>query len=320
MRTVTRELILAATAAASSHNTQPWKFLVQGQPITILPDLTRRCPAVDPDDHHLYASLGCAAENLVWAARAAGLHAQVTCDPAYRSVVIELETMTGEATTLSQAIPLRQCTRSLYDGAELSNETLRQIEVAGQGNGVSMRLITDRQQMEQVAEYVAAGNTTQFADQHWRKELQAWVRFNEADAQRLGDGLYGPAMGSPRVPRWLGSLFMKLGFSAPKQNRKDIAHIRSSAAVAVFISEHDNPCGWMEAGRCYERLALQATALDIRSAFINQPVEVALLRAQFASFLGIDQRRPDLVVRLGHGPTMPRSFRRPVEDVMVEAS
>jgi hypothetical protein len=27
----------------------------------ILPDLSRRCPAVDPDDHHLFVSLGCAA-------------------------------------------------------------------------------------------------------------------------------------------------------------------------------------------------------------------------------------------------------------------
>lgn len=318
MRTVTRHLILAATAAASSHNTQPWKFHVQGQRITILPDLTRRCPAVDPDDHHLYASLGCAAENLVWAARAAGLHAQVTCDPARPAAVIDLDTMTGETTALALAIPVRQCTRNLYDGAKLSNAELRQIENSGQGDGVSMRLITDRQQMDQIGEYVAAGNSIQFSDQPWRQELQAWVRFNEADARRLGDGLYGPVMGNPAVPRWLGSLFMRLGFSASKQNRKDIAHIRSSGAVAVFISEHDNPCGWMEAGRCYERMALQATALDIRSAFINQPVEVAPLRAQFATFLGTGERRPDLVVRLGHGPTMPRSHRRPVESVVVD--
>jgi hypothetical protein len=63
-------------------------------------------------------------------------------------------------------------------------------------------------------------------------------------------------------------------------------------------------------------MALQATALDIRSAFINQPVEVAALRTQFASFLGIGDRRPDLVVRLGRGPRMPRSFRRPVASVV----
>ena len=61
----TRELIRHATLAASSHNTQPWSFRVRPDAITILPDFSRRCPAVDPDDSHLFKSLGCAAEKLV---------------------------------------------------------------------------------------------------------------------------------------------------------------------------------------------------------------------------------------------------------------
>lgn len=40
--------------------------------IQILPDLTRRIPVVDPDNHHIFASLGCAAENLAIAAGARG--------------------------------------------------------------------------------------------------------------------------------------------------------------------------------------------------------------------------------------------------------
>lgn len=66
-------LVRYATLAASSHNTQPWKFRLERGRILILPDLSRRCSAVDPDDHHLYASLGCAAENLLLAAQAAVL-------------------------------------------------------------------------------------------------------------------------------------------------------------------------------------------------------------------------------------------------------
>jgi len=48
-------------ARPSSHNTQCWKFSAPGP--------SRSCPtspalsAVDPDDHHLFVSLGCAAEN-----------------------------------------------------------------------------------------------------------------------------------------------------------------------------------------------------------------------------------------------------------------
>ena len=63
-----RELVRFATLAANSHNTQPWIFSARGDEIAIAPDFRRRCPVVDPDDHHLFASLGCAAENLVQAA------------------------------------------------------------------------------------------------------------------------------------------------------------------------------------------------------------------------------------------------------------
>lgn len=55
------DLVRHAILAASSHNTQPWKFRLERGAISILPDLSRCCPAVDPDDHPLYASLGCAA-------------------------------------------------------------------------------------------------------------------------------------------------------------------------------------------------------------------------------------------------------------------
>ncbi|MCL6751345.1 hypothetical protein KBT16_10350 [Nostoc sp. CCCryo 231-06] len=43
---------------------------------------------------------------------------------------------------------------------------------------------------------------------------------------------------------------------------------------------------------------------------MNQPVEVSALRPQFASYLGIGDRRPDLVVRFGYGTETPRSSGR----------
>ena len=75
-----RELVRYATLAANSHNTQPWRFALDGSTIVIQPDLSRRTPAVDPDDHHLWVSLGCAAENLVLAAAAFGRRAEIEFD------------------------------------------------------------------------------------------------------------------------------------------------------------------------------------------------------------------------------------------------
>lgn len=312
-----RSLVSIAIKAASSHNTQPWKFRLEPRRVTVMPDFARRCPVVDPDDHHLFASLGCATENLVLAAQVAGFHADVDIDPRSGEVRIELETSVASTPVLFPAIDLRACSRTAYDGSALSADEARQLEAAGRGEGVSLRLLTDARALEQVAEFVAAGNTAQFSDHAWRRELQDWVRFNPRSARATGDGLYGPAMGNPAVPDWVGRLFMQLAFSVKSQNREDIRHIRQSSAVAVLVSDHDDRRHWVEAGRCYERFALQAAAVDLRTAFINQPVEVAALRPQFAAHLGLAAgQRPDLLIRVGRGPLMPRSFRRPVDEVI----
>jgi len=101
------------------------------------------------------------------------------------------------------------------------------------------------------------------------------------------------------------------------ENDKYAAQIRSSAGIAVFASDKNDAAQWIEVGRCYERFALQCTAMDVRVAMLNQPVEVAALRAPFASSLGLNGQRPDLVVRFGRGAPMPRSLRRDVGAVMV---
>jgi hypothetical protein len=182
---------------------------------------------------------------------------------------------------------------------------------------VGVILIGDECRKGEVAEYVAAGNRAQFGDPGWAREMRKWIRFNAREAMRMRDGLYGPVLGIPRVPRRLGELLMPLATSAERQSRKDIENIHSSGAVAILFTDTDDPAHWKRAGRCAERLALEATALGLRTAFINQPVEVGILRRQFATFLGIGSRRPDLVLRIGRGPSMARSLRRPVEQVLV---
>jgi hypothetical protein len=313
-----RELVRYATLAASSHNTQPWKFQLEPSRIVILPDQSRRCPIVDPDDHHLFVSLGCAAENLVQAGQANGMMGEVTFDSAAEGAVrIVLEPTKPLSSPLFQAIPHRQCSRAAYDGRPLSNGDLKQLEQAGRGEGVMVHLLTEKKQIETVLEYVVEGNRAQIQDPAFVQELKAWIRFNIDEAVYTGDGLFSRSMGNPSVPRWLGNLFLKLFLKPKQENDKHAKHIRSSAGLAIFVSEADDNNHWMEVGRCYERFALQATALGIRNAFVNQPVEVTALRAQFASALGLGNRRPDLVVRFGYGPEMPRSLRRPIGSVIV---
>lgn len=148
------------------------------------------------------------------------------------------------------------------------------------------------------------------------EELQAWIRFSADDAKRTGDGLCAASSGNPSLPSWLGSPLFGLFFKPKSENDKYAKHVRSSGGIAIFVSDAPGAAQWVEVGRCYQRFALQSTALGIRNAFLNQPVEVPALRPQFAAFLGVGQRRPDLVIRFGRGPKMLPSLRRPLQAVL----
>jgi hypothetical protein len=312
-----RELIRNATLAPSSHNTQCWKFALEQPAITILPDPLRRCPAVDPDDHHVFVSLGCATENLVQAALAHGLHGEAVFDVSRDAIRIGLTATRADASPLFKAIALRQCTRGLYDSKPLSTEDLIQLERAGTSPGVQVLLITERPAVDRVLDCVVQANTAQMADPAFVRELKTWIRFNGAEAARKRDGLYSAATGNPDIPTWLGGLAFGLLFRRKAENDKYARQIRSSAGIAIFVGYFADKANWVEVGRCYERFALQATALGIRNALVNQPVEVQAMRPQFATAFGLTGERPDLVVRFGHGPELPRSLRRPVEAVLI---
>ncbi len=316
-----RELVRLATLAASSHNTQPWKFCLSQDTVTILPDLSRRCPVVDPVDAHLFKSLGCAVENLVHAAGAEGYSAEVSVEESTGAITVRLERSAAlRASELFPPIAVRQCTRTAYEGGSLPLQHLDRLARAGEGHGCRTIVLTSRTDMETTLEYVNRGNHAQLSDPAFRKELISWIRFNPGAALRAGDGLAGRTSGQPSLPTWLARLIMGFVLTPKNQADTDAMHIRSSSAIAVFVTTRDDKAAWVEAGRAYERFALQATALEIRNAFINQPIEVCALRPQFESWLGLRGEKAMLLVRIGRARLAPYSLRRPVDDVILSES
>lgn len=313
-----RELVRYAALAASSHNTQPWKFRIRQGSITILPDFLRRCPVVDPDDSHLFRSLGCAAENLVHAAAAQGFSADVRFDPGVDGVIVILNRdASARATDLFHAIPKRQCAKTAYDGTPLPASELEILRRAAEKQSVRTIMLLSEEQKDTVIDYVTRGNIAQLTDRAFRDELVSWIRFNPREAMSTGDGLSGRTTNQPALPTWLARWIIGLVLTPKGQAETDAKNIRSSAGVAVFVSAHNDKAGWVEAGRAYQRFALQAAALDVRTAFINQPLEVRSLRPHFASWLGLDGEHAQLMVRFGHGHMAAFSLRRPIDDVII---
>lgn len=153
-------MVRFATLAVSSHNTQPCKFRISRNCIEVLPDFARRCPVVDPDDAHLFKSLGCAVENLVHAAAAQDYQAGVKFDAPAESIQVRLEPSAAlRGGDLFQAIT--ECTKTLYDGQPLAASQLRRLDQAGQGSVVRTVLLTGSARIESVVEYGRQGNLAQ---------------------------------------------------------------------------------------------------------------------------------------------------------------
>lgn len=311
-----RHLVHYATLAANGHNTQPWKFALQGNAIEIYPDYSRELKVVDPNHRELWISLGCALENLLVAARAAGYAAEVVYPDSADVIRVNLISDTPQPTPLFDALPNRQNTRSEYDGRPIPASDLDRILSLPVEPGVSLRFVTAPNERETLVEYVNQGNLSQYADSAFVDELIAWLRFNKKDALAALDGLYSVCSGNPEVPGWLGRMFVA-GTKPQQQADADAKKLRSSAAAVVIASETDDQSAWVRTGQVYERLALQTTALGIKSAFLNQPIEVTALRSQFQSALGLGASLPQLLVRLGYANVLPRSLRRPVDAVLI---
>ena len=313
-----RDAIRFATLAANGHNTQPWRFRVAEGAIDIVADFARRTPVVDPDDHHLYVSLGCAAENLAIAAGALWRPGEIEIAPG-AEFAARFHASTGAPGTdpLVAAIGQRQSTRADYDGRSVGSGDLEALRQAAAIADVDLVLVTDPRAIGQVRDLVIAGNDRQMADPAFNRELKQWIRFNPRSAIASGDGLFSAASGNPILPSLLGPLAYDLLVSARSERPRYARQIDSSAGLAVFMGAEADPAHWMKVGRAVQRFALTATALGLKCAFVNQPVEVPELRPDLAALVGAPGRRPDIVMRFGTGPTLPYAPRRPVEAVLL---
>jgi hypothetical protein len=108
-------------------------------------------------------------------------------------------------------------------------------------------------------------------------------------------------------------IFLRLSGTDAQANT-DEKNIRSAAGMMLFVSERNDKTGWLDTGRVYERVALTAAALSIKTAFMNQPAEVPALRSQLQSYLNLGRSSSQLLLRFGDSEPMPRSLRRPVNE------
>lgn len=317
------QLIYHSTLAPSGHNTQPWKFSVEENVIRIYPDFQRSLPVVDPDNHALYISLGCALENLIISAKQDGLTSKIEYFPEDEMEECIRVTLTVKSTQqeqeLFEAISVRQSNRSMYDGREISPSDVEKLLQSSIYETVSVKPFdTKENEVEPVIELVKEASRIQFSDKKFVEELISWIRFRKKEVRTKRDGLSAKVMGFPYMPRWLGRIILKTFAKPSDEAAKAEKQIRSSSHLFLFISKKHDKRHWVDTGRTFQRIALKATSLGIAHAHLNMPCEVESVRQKLSKHLGLAHgEQPILLIRLGYAEEMPRSPRRSVDDVLV---
>jgi nitroreductase len=308
-------LLEYAVLAPSSHNAQPWAFAVDGGTVSVYADESRRLDVADPDGRELYLSVGCALENLVVAAERFGLDPTVEHEPAderprtsgterrhVATVRLQPTPSSPAPSTLFEAIPERHTNHRPFESTPVEDGVLDRFERYAAAERVGLEPVSDRARRERVATLQTRADERQFDDPAYREELGHWI----------GTG----ALGANWLLARLGELAVRHLDLGGREGRKNSELVTSAPVLVVLTGTADEPDTWLRAGRAFERMWLAATSEGLAVHPMSQILEVDDLRAELATLLGLEERLPLHLFRLGYAdPESTRTPRRPVAAV-----
>jgi hypothetical protein len=306
-------LLAAAVAAPSMHNTQPWRFEVNGTVIDVFLDGSRALPAEDPTGRAMRIAAGAAVFNLRCAAAHLGLGSGYGLAPNPREPDLVARIVLEDAQQLDPSL------QQLY-GQVARRHTSRlparpAPPAADSRIGLMQAAAAEGAQLTWLQKPDAARVTAMLLDVDLR-EIGDWKRTAERSrwvgGERLADGVPSSVLG-PR-PIDYPAPVRHLGASLDDQGRP-VAKFEADAALAVLSTDHDGPVDQLVAGIALEHVLLAATRDGLTASFLNQLLEFDDLRTDVQSLTG-KSGFTHMVIRFAHTTQHATSPRRPLADVV----
>ncbi|MBI3910781.1 MAG: nitroreductase [Armatimonadetes bacterium] len=309
-----------AVLAPSGHNTQPWRFKISGDAAEVWADRTRALPVVDPEDRELAISCGAALFHLRIALRHYGFAAATETLPdanvpdlLARVHLGGRRSATPDGQMLFRAITRRRTHRMSFEDREVPGSQLMELQAAAEEEGAWLHVVRGEPARHAVADLIAEGDHRQWADPRFRHELAAWVHPNRSSSR---DGMPGYTFGMGDLASCVGPFILRtfdLGRGVAARDRQ-IAE--GSPVLAALGADGDAAAEWLAAGQALARVLLRACVEGVSASFLNQPIEVPELRPRLRALIG-RPGFPQLLLRMGYGPEVKPTPRRPVSEVLL---
>jgi len=283
-------LVPAAILAANAHNTQPWLFRVGRARIDLFADTRRDIGAVDPFRREMYLSLGCALENLLLTAQAAGYGYRLTLGPdrsnPTHAARVDLSPGQRDVSPLYAAIPHRHTNRFAYDTSRpLPRATLDALTALGD-NEPAVKVFwfaTGAQRRAVGGLLVAAGRAMNGDTEQAYDNNARWVRQDQDAIERHRDGLTLDDLGLSGVTLLAAKMLPPPSLESAGTAWLQVLgqQARTAAAFGILAVRDDRDDDHrMRAGRLWQRMHLWGTAHGLTMQPMNQAHERADREAQ----------------------------------------
>ncbi|MFF8289378.1 Acg family FMN-binding oxidoreductase [Streptomyces sp. NPDC016309] len=309
--------VAAATTAPSMHNAQPWRFRhVRGSgELLVMSDPRRTMPRTDPSARGLHVGCGAALFNLRVAAAAAGWETRVRllpdpADPERLAIVgFASADREDEIAGLYPAVRRRRTSREPFSDEPVPRELLDGLAGAALVEGARLAF-PDAWQVQAMLDLVWDAEQEERLSPEVREEIARWTGTGREAAALEGvpTWAFGPRRHGGRAP------VRDFAGDRPVEGRRT-AVFEQWPCLAVLGTRDDGPEDWLRAGQAMERVLLLATSDGLSTSLNSQVLEWPELRWVVRDPLS-PTGHPQMLIRLGYGPDVPATPRRPVSDVL----
>lgn len=308
-------ILECATLAPSVHNTQPWRFEVTGDEVTVRAARERQLAFLDPAGRQLHISCGAAVEFAYLAARATGRACDVTLlpDRADRDVLARLRLggahpATAEESRLADAIAVRHTDRGPYSDRPVPAEILADAERRAAHLGAWLRRIDGPDDRRAVIAVLADAEAAEAAHPEYAEELARWTS-DSAEPHGMPRAAVAPDWPKERVTDVPLRDFSGAGRHPRPGDAGDAEPPTVERDLLLVIGTHaDEPASWLAAGRALGWTLLRAASDGVAAQPLGQAIDLPGGRDRLRHELGL-VGHPQFVLRLGYGSGRPMTRR-----------
>ncbi len=306
------QVIAAASAAPSLHNSQPWRFSLAGDELWISAEADRALWVADPVARALYISCGAALFNARVAIRALGRDPAVRLlpHPDYSFDVLAVIKAVGGAPATADELALRNAiwrrhtNRGPFANRAIPATVVTELQWSAAAEHADLRMLDQADSAMVLALAAEAGNELAGDAEH-DAELRLWVGVDRQD------GIPAGAL-PPRAAREPAPVRDTDFLVAARRVRWPVADYERLPHIAVLTTKDDEPADWLAAGEALEHVLLTATCHGLSASFLYQLIERDDMRADQASTWPWPEHC-QMILRLGYDASAVPTPRRDPE-------